>query len=124
MKFTAVLVALTAIAAVAIGPGITLVRCLLTGQVQLTCCCIHDDDGAPAELLEATDDCCQFVHLDASWQRSSSPPSSVELLAPNAPLIPSPWPGGSSSAQLISAAAAPEDPSPPPLWLSTQSLRI
>jgi hypothetical protein len=55
--------------AVAVGQGLTLTRCLLTGQVMLSCCC--GDQAAPQTHNESTADepdfCCSFEHLRAGW---------------------------------------------------------
>jgi hypothetical protein len=126
-RLIAIAVVAAGLMAVAIGPGVSLVRCLLTGEVHLTCCCGERDAFSSAERLEATDDCCQFVHLDASWQRSSLV-SPVEVLqAPMSVAIsvsPS-WSAscGVSSARVIVSPIRGRGSSPP-LWLSTSSVRI
>jgi hypothetical protein len=124
-KFLALLVSVSSLLAVAVGPGMSLVRCELTGKVQLMCCCGTRDVASSREQLEATDDCCQFAHLDASWQRSSlssranfSPPVSFAL--PSVWAVPRPRARGDALCTQVSTVAA----SPPPLWLSTKSLRV
>jgi hypothetical protein len=54
---------------IAVGPGVTLVRCELTGEVMLECCCLDDSlkpQGSPA--LTAADDCCSFQRVEAPWR--------------------------------------------------------
>ncbi len=124
-RLVALLLATSGFLAVAIGPGISLVRCELTGEVQLTCCCGARDIASSQEQLEASDDCCQFAHLDASWQRSSL--SSRADFSPQVPFalhlgwaVPRAMTVGDPLSTQVSTVAA----SPPPLWLSTKSLRV
>jgi hypothetical protein len=114
--------AAAALMAAAIGPGVSLVRCLLTGEVHLTCCCGERDAASPAKRLETTDPCCQFTHLDASWQRSSlfSP---LDLAEP--PLaIRSVWSAFVGSPQRVTSGDPVSCATSPPLFLSTKSIRV
>jgi hypothetical protein len=71
IRLTACSLLVSCAIAAAIGPGISLVRCLFTGRVDLVCCCADRDASSDAHQLKAPDDCCSFVHLDAAWQSSS-----------------------------------------------------
>jgi hypothetical protein len=122
MRSIALSLTLAALTATAIGPGVSLVRCLLTGEVHLTCCCGERDPASSAQHLEATDPCCQFTHLDASWQRSSLF-SHFDLAEPllavasgwhPLPLLAPP----TTSRALVSHATS------PPLFLSTKAIRV
>jgi hypothetical protein len=123
MRPIALSLAVAAFMAATIGPGVSLVRCLLTGEVHLSCCCGERDAASSPEQLEATDDCCQFTHLDASWQRSSLF-SHFDLAEPLLSVA-SDWhplpllaPPSTTSRALVSHATS------PPLFLSTKSIRV
>jgi hypothetical protein len=123
IRLTACSLLVSCAIAAAIGPGLSLVRCLFTGRVDLVCCCAGRDASSDVHQLNAPDDCCSFVHLDASWQGSSAT-SQTDL-----PAALSNWewlrsfPELFFSAGLTARRLATPGESPPP-WLSTRSLRI
>ncbi len=63
--------------AAAVGPGVTLSRCLLTGKVTLACCCAAETPVAADQLGDAADGCCTVQTLAAPWQGSQLPHQSV-----------------------------------------------
>jgi hypothetical protein len=107
--------------AVLVGQGLTLTRCLLTGQVMLTCCQTSKPGPAHESTADATDICCRFEHLVAGWP--TAPPASRAATPPTLA-----WLGRAPFAALAeppsrhASSAAPPAGEPPPIWRSV--LRI
>ncbi|MHB8419473.1 MAG: hypothetical protein ACYDCL_15465 [Myxococcales bacterium] len=51
----------------AIGPGLSLVRCNLTGHVSIDCCCASPEAARPDALGDEPSGCCTITHLSAPW---------------------------------------------------------
>ena len=97
----------------AIGPGMTLTRCLLTGDVMLSCCCAPN--AADQKGVDAPDDCCSKQHLSAPWTSTQVPVHAPSVAPPMASwalalvFVPPVFDG---------ALLLPEpEGGPPPLWL-------
>jgi hypothetical protein len=72
---------------VAVGPGLTLVRCELTGDVMLECCCLEQAGGSDGSTaFSANDDCCTFQRLEAPWRSqalaSAAQPHAQDVFPP------------------------------------------
>ena len=72
--------------AVAVGPGISLTRCSLTGRVSLDCCCDQVGGLSPtAALGDSAPGCCTVQRLAAPWMADQVaawiPPAIVPAVA-------------------------------------------
>ncbi len=114
-RLTAVLCLLGLSLSAAVGPGIRLLRCTLTGRVSIDCCCDASSGAAPDELGgPSTQGCCTVQRLASPWsahQLSARPPS---LAA--APDLARPTLATGLAARAFQRPAAPSL-YPPPLWL-------
>jgi len=106
---------------VAIGPGLSINRCLMTGEVTLSCCCAAET-ASGAGSVAAGDSCCSIERLEAPWNHRQVPSQSALDLG-------APMPGAFTALLPVPASLAwTERPSVqyqgPPLWLTTAALRI
>jgi hypothetical protein len=61
---------------IAVGPGLSLFRCLLTGEVSLSCCCERTvDPGGSQDTLAS--DCCAVLHFEPAGRGLRSTDSPV-----------------------------------------------
>jgi hypothetical protein len=100
----------------AIGPGLTLNRCLLTGQVSVHCCCAGADVGTPDGLGDPAESCCNIQRLTPPWTSAETSrhvrPALIAIAASLPQLV--------STLRSIATTPAVFEPvvaESPPLWL-------
>ena len=106
---------------VAVGPGLTLSRCRMTGRVYLSCCCTALGAAtAPSSLGDIAEGCCSVQRLTTPWRSAvTSAPVAVALpiLATWTPLLQA----LPSNGRFVSRTNAPQGKASP-RWL--EALRI
>jgi hypothetical protein len=100
----------------AIGPGLSLSRCLLTGQVSVNCCCAAASATTPQGLGDPAESCCDFQRLTAPWTSAETSPHVLPALIAVGGGLPQPL-SILRSTRATRPVVEPVAAESPPLWL-------
>ncbi len=113
VRWTGSLAVLGSVVSLAIGPGLTLTRCLLTGEVMLSSCCETPESAHHPDVLDSADSCCSTERLVAPWTSAQVPVHTPSV----APVVSTAFVGAAvARAEVEALIRLPASDSAPPLW--------